>query len=660
MKKNCLTLCGFLSVMGLFAQTFTEGGTTYTVTGENTVEITTGDKNAALLFVPSSVKHDGVEYTVTAIAAEAYKWSKASTVTIPGSIKTIGELAFSYAEVKSITFNEGLELIGRNAFSGSKCTELDIPGSVKRIGEGAFFGSSSTPTLTKLTLHEGLKVIENSAFYGNAIEELVIPASVDSIIGTAFLYSGKLKKLTLNEGLVYIGKGAFNNSNSVTSKRNTTLTEVTLPSTLKNVDTEAFFMMPLTSINIPANLESIGDLAFASTKIATITVDPANKNFKLENNLLYSNDYKILYMAPVTGVGNVKVNSKCLGINGGAFWQTDLQSIELPKGLVAIGYGAFYGTNITSIDLPESLTWIDDEAFALSKLTDVVIPENLPYIYEATFWGCTQLETLTLPSGLQGIDKRAFYNCDKLTTVTCKASTPCKLVDVYEYEEIFTASPTLIVPKGCKEAYMSSEKLYKPTLGSYENNFPVYFNKIQESEEGVLIPTQTWPANGDAFNQYQTYSFSVKFDENITIANHSPKVYIRPNDLVYAPEAEPEEWNVLLEAGNTLTLWGADMDGFTDYFMPKADQIYFIVIPAGVVKNEAGDKNEQIVIWVYGSKELKEAVEAALDIDTLAIDSTDSKEVARYNLDGTQANAAQKGLTIVKYADGSARKEMSK
>ncbi len=657
MKKTCVTLCALCSFVAMHAQTtFTEDGTTYTVTGGKTVEITEGYKKDAFLTVPGSVKHDGVEYTVTAIGEKAYQWGSALDVTIPGSIKKIGHSAFQYTSVENITFNEGLEEIGAYAFSSSKCTELEIPSTVKRIGESAFFGSEGNPTLTKLTLHEGLEVIGNAAFYGNAIQELEIPASVDSIIGTAFLCSSKLEKLTLHEGLVYIGKGAFNNSATVLKSKNTTLTEVNFPSTLKTIDTEAFFKMPLTSLNIPASLETLGDCAFSDTKIASITVDPANQNFKVQDNLLYSKDNKVLYLAPVSGVTNVTVAKNCLGIAGGAFWNSALQSIQLPDGLLAIGYGAFYGTGLTSINFPKALTYIDDQAFAFTKISDLVFPDNLAYIFEATFFQCSQLKSVTFPSNIQGVDRRAFYGCNNLEKVICKASTPLKLNDSYEGEEIFTTAPKLIVPKGCKAAYTSNEKFYKPTLGTYDNNFPVYFWNVQESEQGVLTAESTTPANGDALGKYQYSTVTVTFPENIQLTGKTPKVYFRPKDVVYPSALEPEDCGATVETGSTLRIWINDMDGWTDGFMPKADEIYFIVIPEGIVKNEAGDENEQIVIWTYGSKELKEAVEAALDIDTLAIDSTDNQEVTRFNLDGTKASAAQKGIQIVKYANGTAKK----
>ena len=92
--------------------------------------------------------------------------------------------------------------------------------------------------------------------------------------------------------------------------------------------------------------------------------------------------------------------------------------------------------------------------------------------------------------------------------------------------------------------------------------------------------------------------------------------------------------------------------------MPDAQKIYFLTIPAGIVKNAAGDENEQITIWLYGSKELKDKTEEYLDIES--VETTDSKEVARYSIDGKLLSAPVKGINIVKYADGTTRKVIVK
>ncbi|MBQ7422667.1 MAG: leucine-rich repeat domain-containing protein [Prevotella sp.] len=620
------------------AQTFTEGSYTYTVTGDNTVEITTGDKTSAILDVPSTVTHEGVVYDVTSIGAEAFQWNKATTVTIPGSIKTIGEKAFYYGNITSITFNEGLEEIGTYAFGSSKCVSLVFPNSLKRIADHAFFGSSYGPTLTSVTFGDGLEYIGSAAFYGNALTELDIPASVDTIASTAFLHSNKLEKLTFHDGLKYIGAGAFNN----TDKRNQTLTSVTLPSTLSYLGDEAFLKMPITSINVPAALETFGESAIAGTAVEEITIDPANKNFHLVDGILYSTNNSLLYAVPMKGKQEVSVVNGCIGIVGGAFWGSEVSRVTLPNGLLAIGYGAFQESELSEITFPTTVTYVDELAFAGTKITDVTFPENAIYIYEGTFAQCPNLKTITLSSGLQAIDVRAFYGSNNIESVTCKGSKAPGLVVAYEYEEIFTCptSAKLYVPKGAKASYQYRD-------GSWDS-WDTYFT-ITETEQGTLVPVELINDSTE-LSKYAYASFQVRFGEEISLVNDAPEAYIRANAPYNAPYAKFDGgWKAMIEANNTLTVFAMDADGYMDYFVAQEGDTYYVTIPEGVVKNAAGEQNEHITMVFYGPNTL--GVE-----NVSAIGKADGKVVARYNINGQQLNSAQKGINIVRMSDGSAKK----
>ena len=46
----------------------------------------------------------------------------------------------------------------------------------------------------------------------------------------------------------------------------------------------------------------------------------------------------------------------------------------------------------------------------------------------------------------------------------------------------------------------------------------------------------------------------------------------------------------------TLTLYGADLDGFTCQFKAQEETDYYFSLPAGMVKNAAGDESEHIFI----------------------------------------------------------------
>lgn len=636
--RKLLSLLLFAVCTLASAQTFTEGSYTYTITGDKTVEITTGDKSSAVVDVPSTVTHDGVTYDVTSIGAQAFQWNNATTVTIPGSIKKIGERAFYYGSITSITFNEGLEEIGTYAFGSCKCASLIFPNTLKRIGDNAFTGSSFSPTLTSVKFGDQLQYIGKSAFYGNALTELDIPASVDTIANTAFLYSNKLETLTFHDGLKYLGDGAFNNND----KRNKTLTSVTLPSTLTYLGDEAFLKMPITSINIPASLETFGESAIAGTAVTQITVDPSNKNFHLLNGVLYSMDNNLLYAVPMKGKQEVSVVNGCIGIVGGAFWGSEVSKVTLPDGMLAIGYGAFQESELAEVNFPASITYVDELAFAGTKITEVSFPENAIYIYEGTFAQCPNLKTVTLSSGLQAIDVRAFYGSDNITSVTCKGSKAPGLVVAYEYEEIFTCptSTKLYVPKGAKASYQTSD-------GSWDS-WDTYFT-ITETEQGTLVPIELIKDSTE-LSRYAYASFQVRFDEEISLVNEAPECFIRANAPYNAPYATFDSgWKAMIEANNTLTVFAMDADMYMDYFVTKDGDTYYFTIPEGVVKNAAGDLNEHITMVFFGPNTL--GVE-----DISSNGKAGGKVVARYNLSGQQLSSPEKGINIVRMSDGSARK----
>lgn len=94
---------------------------------------------------------------------------------------------------------------------------------------------------------------------------------------------------------------------------------------------------------------------------------------------------------------------------------------------------------------------------------------------------------------------------------------------------------------------------------------------------------------------------------------------------------------------NTLRIWAADYDGFIQTFKVQEGYTYRMEIPAGIVQNADGSKNEKIVIEVSGPE--------ASAISGIAAGESVKAE-ARYNINGQRLNARQKGINIVRMSDG--------
>ena len=84
------------------------------------------------------------------------------SVTIPGSVKVIGESAFCYVySVSDVTLGEGIEVIGDYAFEGCDIKDIVIPNSVKHIGDYAF---RMCGLLESVTLGTGVEYLGDWAF----------------------------------------------------------------------------------------------------------------------------------------------------------------------------------------------------------------------------------------------------------------------------------------------------------------------------------------------------------------------------------------------------------------------------------------------------------------------------------------------------------------
>lgn len=142
----------------------------------------------------------------------------------------------SYAsDITSIVVSEGITHIGNHAFTQlQKATSISLPSTLKHIGENAFNGSGvqsievpdgvtlgasafSGTNLISVTLPSTLTDIPSYTFWKAVfLKNVVIPAGVKSIGTEAFLQTG-LESINIPAMVTSIGKSAFYNAKSLTS-----------------------------------------------------------------------------------------------------------------------------------------------------------------------------------------------------------------------------------------------------------------------------------------------------------------------------------------------------------------------------------------------------------------------------------------------------------
>ena len=209
--------------------------------------------------------------------------SSLRSVVLPEGIVKIGEDAFRLCEsLSSINFPESLEEIGKWAFCDcDSLTEIALQENVTTIEDSAFSGCKS---LKSVSLQEGLLDIGSSAFSSceslesitipngvlnvgkssfsacDSLQSVVLPGSLGKIQEGTFFLCRSLASVTFSEGLTIIEDNAFHDCDSLAS--------IDLPEGLTYIGYQAFISCPLTTVVLPASVETVDDKAFDSkTKV---------------------------------------------------------------------------------------------------------------------------------------------------------------------------------------------------------------------------------------------------------------------------------------------------------------------------------------------------------------------------------------------------------
>ena len=134
---------------------------------ENTTEIISYGGVAKIIdFIPNSV---------TSIGEDAFSYNQLTSVTIPNSVTSIGYEAFSYNQLTSVTIPNSVTSIGYEAFRNNQLTSVTIPNSVTSIGQYAFRFNQ----LTSVTIPNSVTSIGKGAFYDNPSTEIALPLNKD-------------------------------------------------------------------------------------------------------------------------------------------------------------------------------------------------------------------------------------------------------------------------------------------------------------------------------------------------------------------------------------------------------------------------------------------------------------------------------------------------
>ena len=276
----------------------------------------------------------------------------------------------------------------------------------------------------RLTLQEdGTWSVGNNDYTKKDFGDLVIPAEVDGIPVTAIAENG------------FAG--------------NTISGTITLPETLVEIRSMAFYTVPFTgNLVLPDSVTTIGENAFQSCKKMT-------GELSLPDGLVTIGEGAFGNCTGITGVLTMpdsvetigsRAFYKCTGLTGLEITGTALQSIgseafynctgltgdlAIPDSCGNIGYNAFYGSYQSGGLLTVGAQTIEAYAFKKTNFTGVILADGVQTVEKEVFKECKALTSLRIETTKPlTIGEDAFFGC---TALTGDLTVPANTVSIAEY-----------------------------------------------------------------------------------------------------------------------------------------------------------------------------------------------------------------------------------
>ena len=342
--------------------------------------VTSDNNNYTALVLPD---------TLTDIGGSLSGFKNVTEITIPGSVKVFNATLQNMKQLKTLTFDEGVEEIASGSVvSGCKSlTTIHLPRSLQKLsGTGTFSGASA---LTDITLPEGIVITEGSTFSEcTSLKSIELPASITTIPSSMFAGCSALERVTAKGTITAIGNGAFG---SVTDWKDQEIADTVL-----------------TEIPYLSQVTAIGDRAFYGCS-ALETVD-----LHSVTTMGYGAFQGCDALSGEIDLSNLEV------IPGHAFcYDPNITSVITCPTLRSIGDWAFIWADISTISLPETLNSIGTYTFYKASLSGTVaLPDSLTQLGASAFSGCEEVNAIQIGSGLKDIPANAFAGCTNLKTIT--------------------------------------------------------------------------------------------------------------------------------------------------------------------------------------------------------------------------------------------------
>ncbi len=463
--------------------------------------------------------------TVTEIANGAFKDKSIRSLVIPDKVISLG--AESCGKPSVLTLGSGIKDIAADAFSFDNLYTMRLRAHMPPALSAAFPLTEAQNDQLTLIVNKGRHDTYNTNARWKQINRIIEEGESEVTVYLDGTYS-LAEEIRIQSGYMpsVITKMKVDGPLSAADLRvikenmiSLTSLDLSAVTNVTEIPENQFAGSLITGIELPSNIETIGDGAFSSCSLLQLTGLPAslkrigNNAFnncpgvniaELPQRLEYigSAAFSRSGMTQLVGVESLSeigsdAFSNCTLLERADLSMTsinrisdnvfsgcsELDEVILPGSVESIGDSAFSGTALRNIDFASEVSSIGDDAFSSNRrLVSATLPESLTTVGSNLFASCPRLISVSMPQSTIAVKSKILSGDRKLANLSCSAIEAPE-AETGAFDDVRYRYVTLTIPTLSFRNY-----LIAPQWGKFEN----MKNTLKvEIDNGVTVTNAT-------------------------------------------------------------------------------------------------------------------------------------------------------------------------
>lgn len=386
-------------------------GLTYAVNGSDTVYVSNCEENTyEEITIPKTITVDNKEYTVTEVGRNAfYQKNNIKKVTLPETIKKIGNYAFGYCSQLTYVNLDDVDYIESSAFSYcSQLSNINIENATF-IGSGAFHSCDNLDKI-KVGNKENTTLDSPLCIDGKNLSFVSVGKGVSEIGWNSFEFKGNDGLCILSENIKKIDHGAFYISYG--SKVKFIVGSEEVKNLLINSGVEESRNISIEVMEFDKYMDSEKEIP--KEDLENETEELSWQQLNLDSIHYIPGEQHYCY-SPSTGVSYRKLDDNSVEITLiEGVRNNEKDELYIPEtikvegknyNVTSIGKSVIPYCNYKKVVFPNSINHIEDEAFdSLSDVEELILPDEVSDLGIGQFiFGSSDLKKLKLPKNLNMI-----------------------------------------------------------------------------------------------------------------------------------------------------------------------------------------------------------------------------------------------------------------